>query len=264
MAFSRAPPGGTHPTPWRAAEGGFSYDVEVELSVPKAAALPGGLDTEGAIWWIAALMRLAHYPYLLVPVISDQPFSQAATAKRAPLLSPFETQPRIWRPAKPAPKLEPDDLEWVKKTWVKGADLLKSHPKLNTAVRALDSSAVRGKTSTSLLAVWGALEQLFSPTPGELRFRVSSNIAAYLQPPGLGRLALYKEMIELYNKRSKAAHTAEESDVDALVQSFVVLRNALVKMIESNEVPTQSHLEAQLFTGLEANEAASQTRSRQS
>lgn len=35
MAFAPAPPGGHHPAPWRAASGGFSFDVNAELLASK-------------------------------------------------------------------------------------------------------------------------------------------------------------------------------------------------------------------------------------
>lgn len=46
MAFASAPEGKPHPPPWRAARGGFGYDVGVELAVPTAGKLPGGLSPE--------------------------------------------------------------------------------------------------------------------------------------------------------------------------------------------------------------------------
>jgi hypothetical protein len=95
MAFGRATKGKPHPAPWRAARGGFGYDIEVELAVPTGQKLPGGLSSEDAVWLIAALLRLAEYAYLMVPVISDVSFSDAATSKQEPLLRPFEIEPRI-------------------------------------------------------------------------------------------------------------------------------------------------------------------------
>jgi hypothetical protein len=59
-----------------------------------------------------------------------------------------------------------------------------------------------------LVAVWGALERLFSPSHVELSFRVSANIAAYLELPGRGRYACFKKIKGLYEIRSKAAHGA--------------------------------------------------------
>jgi len=255
MAFSPAPPGGHHPPPWRAAKGGFSFDIEVELCVPTTEALPGGFSPDDTIWWIAALLRLARYPFLIVPVIANQPFSQAASSEDEPLLRPFEIETRVLRATEPeGRKLDPVDLDWVKREWSAGARLMQRNPKFRSAIRALDVCTVQGRTSSSLLAVWGGLEQLFLPSQAELRFRVSSHIAAYLEPPGPKRLALYKTMLELYKKRSKAAHTADEIDPGALIQSYVVLRNALVKMIDTDSVPTQAELETLLFC---ANEPSS-------
>jgi hypothetical protein len=34
MAFKPAPPGRHHPAPWKAARGGFSFDVTAELGIP--------------------------------------------------------------------------------------------------------------------------------------------------------------------------------------------------------------------------------------
>jgi hypothetical protein len=115
------------------------------------------------------------------------------------------------------------------------------------AMRALDQANVQGRTSASLLATWGALEQLFSPSPSELRFRISAYIASYLANPGPERLALFKHILELYNQRSKAAHTAESVGSAPLAQSFIILRNALLKIIDNEAVPTQSELETMLL-----------------
>jgi hypothetical protein len=91
------------------------------------------------------------------------------------------------------------------------------------------------------------LEQLFAPSVGELRHRVAANLAAYLEPRGPKRLATYKRVLKLYNERSAAAHTASEIDAQALVASWVLLRNALMKMILTDHVPSQADFEQILF-----------------
>lgn len=42
MAFARASEGKPHPAPWRAARGGYGYDIEAELAVPTGGELPVG------------------------------------------------------------------------------------------------------------------------------------------------------------------------------------------------------------------------------
>ena len=102
-------------------------------------------------------------------------------------------------------------------------------------------------TSQSVLTIWGALEQLFAPSAGELRHRVAANIAAYLVPRGPERLATYKHVLKLYNARSAAAHTAKDLDRGVMLESWVILRNALVKIITEQRVPSQTDFEHLLY-----------------
>jgi hypothetical protein len=250
MAFARASDGKAHPAPWRAARGGFSYDIEAELAVPTDGVLPGGLSAENALWLIGALLRLAEYAYLMVPVISDVSFDAAPTSEKEPLLRPFEIDPRILQKGgEEASRLSAENLSWVKSVWPRTAELMRKCPALNMALRAADACTVRGRPASALLTAWGALEELFAPSRAELRFRVSAQIAAYLEPVGPKRLELFKTVADLYNARSKAAHTAQDAELAALVQSFVILRNALVRIIDEGAVPKQADLEKRLFCG---------------
>lgn len=248
MAFARAEAVSAHPPPWRAAKGGLSYDVTVQLSIASIADLPGRLSAEDTAWWIAALLRIVGHPYLAVPVLSDQPFSDAAAARNEPDLRPFETVPRILRVGEGgSTTIADENLDWTKRKWPTGAEMLQRNPIFLSAIRAFDCCTLEGKRSLSLLSVWASLEQLFSPSPGESRFRVSSNIAAYLEPPGEQRLALFKRILKLYDSRSKAAHTSSEIAIGRLVESFVIMRNVLVKIIDEESIPTQEVLERRLF-----------------
>lgn len=250
MAFGRASEGKAHAAPWRAARGGFSYDIEAELTVPTDRKLPGGLSIEDVVWLIGALLRLAEYAYLMVPVISDVSFNDAPTSKQEPLLRPFEIEQRILhRCSDDLSRLSLENLSWIKSVWPRTAKLMRTCPPLNTALRAADACTVRGRPASALLTAWGALEELFAPSRAELRFRVSAHIAAYLEPVGPKRLELFKTVADLYNARSKAAHTAQDVEIGALVQSFVILRNALVRMVDEGAVPTQADLENRLFCG---------------
>lgn len=249
MAFKRAEPGKHHPAPWQAARGGFSYDIEIELAVPTNRDLPGGMSPDDVVWLIAALLRLAEYPQLMVPVISDNPFDAAASAVQ-PLLRPFELESRILnRGDGKLSRIKASDLEWVRAIWPRVSELLRTTPTLNLALRAADACTVRGRPASALLTVWGALEELFAPSRAEIRFRVSAHIAAYLEPVGPKRLALFKTVAELYNARSKAAHSAQDVEIGTLLQSFVILRNSLIRMIDDGVVPAQSDFEKLMFCG---------------
>jgi hypothetical protein len=246
MAFSPALPSRPHPAPWRPAKGGSSIDISLELCIPNWDEFPA----EDVIWWIAALLRLSAYPFLVVPVISDVSFSEAAYSEKEPVLHPFEIQTRILHADDPEiRKIDVNDLKWVKNKWRVVRELAQKDSALKTAIDAWNYSTVSGRTSSSMLAVWGALEQLFSPTSAELRFRVSTSIASFLEKPGANRLKLYKEILSLYNERSKAAHTAEDIQHNGFIQSWVILRNALIKIIDNEKIPTQADLEELIFCG---------------
>jgi hypothetical protein len=248
MAFAPPGPHGHHPAPWRAATGGFAFDIEIEMKVPTATTLSEHFETKEIIWWIATLLRLTKSPFLTVPVLSDQPFNVIPKIKEEPRLDPFEIEPRIFRTGESSGRsLGMETLNYVKEKWVPAALLLSSNAKFYAAIKAFDSATVRGRASASLLALWGAIEQIFAPSRAELRYRVSSLLASYLEPHGKERLKLYKEILMLYDERSVAAHTAQQVDSGPLVHTYVLMRNALIRMIDEHSVPTQDDLEKMLF-----------------
>src|SRR5690606_28078809 len=122
-----------------------------------------------------------------------------------------------------------EDLEWICKHWHEGAKLFTAKEDFQLAFQAFDSSSVAGKTSLVLITVWGALEQLFAPAKQELRFRVASNISAFLQPSGEERLKQHKQILKLYDARSRVAHSAQSIHSDSASESHSLLKRVLKK-----------------------------------
>jgi hypothetical protein len=248
MAFAPPGPQGHHPAPWKAAKGGFSFDIQVELKVPSSTRLGDSLNAREVVWLIAALLRVLQWAFLTVPVLSDHPFHLVPKIDEEPTLEPFETQHRIFQVVDPAMQtLGINALSYVKEKWISVARLLCSNSKFYTAMKAFDSATVSGRSSSSMLALWGAIEQLFAPSRAELRFRVASLLASYLEREGNKRFELYKKVLKLYDVRSIAAHTAQEVDSDPIVHTYVLMRNALARMIDEVAVPSQDDLERLLF-----------------
>jgi len=160
----------------------------------------------------------------------------------------METKPRILGSTEGAsPAINSEILEWIRDRWDTVGRLLFSDKKFKLAFQAFGSATVERDRASSLLAIWGALEQLF----GSGRYRIASFIAAYLDPPGEGRLATYRRVLKLYDKRSAAAHTANEAEAGPLLEAYVLMRNALIKMVDEKKVPTQGNLESLLFEGVQ-------------
>lgn len=248
MAFK--PPGENkvHGTPWKPAKGGIGFDILVEIEMPDIEEFKALFNQEEMIWIIASLIRLYSYPYLVISAISDTSFNKILDSEKEPIINPYETKHRIFNSSKDVQTLlKEEHLNWLKDNWQKTARLLKNDLKFYAAFKAFDSAAIFGNPTSSLLTTWGAIEQLFSPNTGELKYRVSANLASFLEEPGTKRLELFKELSKLYNERSLAAHTSKQLDYKPLASSWIHLRNALMKIIEIGNVPTQDALEELIF-----------------
>lgn len=246
MAFNPAQPGKPHPPPWKAAKGGLSFDINAEIYLP-VALNSETLDRVNTIWWIAALLRLKATTSLFVPVLSSEKFSAIPHIEQEPELIPIEIQmPRITLESQKNPKIGVDELEWLKRYWVRASKLL-ANEDFSMAFQAVDSCIWNSNPALALVAVWGALERLFSASRQELSFRVSANIASFLEPPGRERYKCFKHVKGLYAYRSKAAHGAGANDIVPLLDSYKIARRVLLQMIESHHVPDKNELEAGVF-----------------
>ncbi len=249
IAFKRAEPGQPHPAPWRAANGGgYSHDIEVELSVDGTAQLPGKLPAKRTISLITSLLRLENLA-LTVPILSDTPIDLDTTAQNTATLRPFETGTRMISYADSRLELiSREHLEWVRGRWPIAAELINSSPDFDNGLAACDDCILEGRSSSSLMLAWGALEGLFAKgSRSETTHRVSAYIAAFNRPPGAGRLEMFKRAKRLYAARSKVAHSASDGDLGDLLDTFMLLREAIIRILDRGFVPTPEQLERLLF-----------------
>jgi hypothetical protein len=103
------------------------------------------------------------------------------------------------------------------------------------------------RRALTLVALWAALEAMFSPSTSELRFRVSSLIAAYLEPPGPSRRTRARDISKLYDKRSSAAHGKPDPDTAHLIATFNLVREVLLKILDDRRLPNKDELESLLY-----------------
>ena len=252
VAFRRAEPGKAHPPPWKAALGGLGLDVTLELVIPT------GVDTGSAhrvdiVRMIAALIRMWVIPSVLVPVLSNISFSDAAkAADNTTHLFPFEVQPRFFSmSSQPGMVIPTTQFEWVRLNWRSAMELAAGNEGLRIAVAALDALQFLPDPGLGLVSLWGALEGLFSPAKTELRFRVSALIACYLEPFGPARSELQRRIARLYDERSAVAHRGAKSDPVLVLNTYDVLRRVVIKIISDRHVPSRAELEVNLFGAAE-------------
>lgn len=248
LAFAPAAPGQPHPAPWRAAHGGLGFDMLVQLSIPASLENESPLGQRATLAWVVALLRLRVGPYVLVPVVSNLPFADGPTRENEVEYWPYEIEPRILRICDDRPtEISEIDLGWVRKHWLSSAGLAANQPAFQTLVEAVDQCPFAKRSSLAVLWLWSALEAMFSTGREELRYRMSTVIAAYLEPAGLSRMSFQKDIAKLYDGRSAAAHGREDKAHDSLRDTFDLVRRIVVRIIETNEVPTRAALEARLF-----------------
>jgi hypothetical protein len=72
-------------------------------------------------------------------------------------------------------------------------------------------------------------------------------IASYLHGPGQERANLQKEIFDLYDKRSAAAHGKPKHSTEHLLKTFNILQRVLMQMIGEKDVPSKTALNNMLL-----------------
>jgi hypothetical protein len=241
VAFAPAPPGGHHPAPWqalRAKPGAVSLDILAQLAVPQHLG-----DSKGEydwVSWITLLLRFSLDCAITITVSADTSFEDVAAGKAdARLLEP------VREPSEGA-TVHGEDAQWIKDNWHSSLPL-SGDSALSFAVRSLYHSH-RAPEELGVVSVWGALERLFSTNAAELKYRVCTNIAAFLEPPGNERYMMFKQLAKLYDDRSAAAHGSPMKSQTAYIDSFHIASRAILRMIELGQVPTKENLEKELLS----------------
>lgn len=252
MAFSPAPIGSHHPAPWKAASGGLGYDILAEVIVPNSISNSVSHQPSSIAWTIAALLRIRIGPLLRVPVISNISFTLAHQEDSEIDLIPIEVSPSTLIDHYNAETaITTETLNWVKENWLATISLIESDHKFSLLLSAHDQIQYLGKPELALLQIWSALEPIFSPGQGELRFRISTNMASYLTGLGVGRMSLQKRIAKLYDARSSAAHGRQLDPMDPLIETYKITRKILQKMIQERATPSRSQLDAYVFGAME-------------
>ena len=226
----------------------MAYDIHVELEVPPTTLVGLSLDPEFVAWWITALLRLRLGPMFRVPVMAEQSFENAKAKHNEARYNLIETEQKFLLLDPKARRTATEvDLAWVAKHWLASSRLFYENGPFGQLFVAADQSCFAKHAELALLWLWGGLEAVFSPSKAELRYRISSAIACFLEPAGIPRLNAQKAIAKLYDSRSAAAHGREEKQSDSLQATYALARRAVTRMIEDNRVPTHTELEAKLF-----------------
>lgn len=249
MAYTMPPsPGKPHPAPWAPASGGLAFDMTLQLSLPSDSQSKLPYQSKEVAWWIIALLRLRVGPRLRAPAISSHPLHKDSALCKNLRIQPVEVSPHQLDIDPEAKRtISAADLEWVRDKWATTFHLFNDSPEFSLLFEAADQAAYNLRSQLALLMLWAGLEELFSPSKTELRFRISSHIAAFLMPPGRERLAQQKAIAKLYDTRSSAAHGRASDLREPLWDTYDLARRVVVKVLNDNHVPTKTELEERMF-----------------
>jgi hypothetical protein len=251
MAFNPPEsPGAHHPAPWKATSQFESFDIHTELLIPASYKPPVGLSHYDVARTITIMMRLFCDARIRFLVESTHSLSVISTVPdKEMLIVPIEASRQFveLELAGQDAVSSAGRLYWVHNNWQNAVHLMASHADFRLAMEAFEMSTFIPHHALTLVSLWGALEALFSPSTSELRFRVSILIASYIYPPGQQRAEMQKEIFELYDKRSAAAHGKPKHNTDHLMQTFNILQLVLMRMIGENEVPSKTALNNMLL-----------------
>lgn len=247
MAFRPALPGKPHPAPWKAVNGGQGFDVTGELFVP----VENGKEQRNAVQVgeaVTFLMRIFIDPAVTMSVLSNNSFDHIPSMpENQTNLIPLEVGRRYFPLTATDTTATREKLEWVRQRWDMTHGFARTSSEFALGVDALSAAQFQQNTALILVSLWAALEALFAPSKSELRFRVSSLIAAYLESPGAKRAALQKEVAKLYDKRSIAVHGVPNHDQEDVLSTLLLLRRVMLAIIDNRKVPTKEDLENRLF-----------------
>ena len=200
---------------------------------------------------IGALIRLITESPLLIPIISNTSFSEGLdTPKNQLAYWPIEIERKqlVVSQNKNA-TLQDEILSWVRNNWQSAIKLMVKYPEFMVAIEAFDKARFAPSYPLGLLQLWSALESIFSPDRGELRFRVSALIATFLESAGENRLKEQRKIARLYDARSAAAHGRAEDAETPFMESYALFRKILMRMIEMKTVPKSDDLRQMLLQG---------------
>jgi len=249
VAFARPEkPGQHHPGPWAAASGGLAFDIQVEVTIPSDITSSLPCENTTAAWWIVALLRLRSGPRLRAPVLSNYPLTKDAASCKDLHIRPLEVAPhQLMLDPEAKSRISLGDLKWTKNNWLSSLSLLQNSPKFSILLESFDQAAFNQRPQLALLMLWTGLEEVFSPSRSELRYRISSLIASYLELPGQSRLARQKAIAKLYDSRSAAAHGRGNTAVEPLWETYYLARETVLKMLDEKHAPSRTELEERMF-----------------
>lgn len=223
----------------------FTYELAVSQEV-----CTSDQQALSVAYWLIQAIRIRSLSEFLVPVASDHSWSTiAAVTDHSCNVSMLEDYPKGRRVAPPC-TVTTADIGWVYDHLESFFELTKNEA-FRLAVESLCGTSHQSSFRIVTANLWAGLESLFQ-TSTETTYRLSSYVAAALEPAGEDRHAMFRKIKSLYGERSRAVHGGRISDKDLkghIVEVRQILSKLLCNFIEEGSLPTTADIEKKLFEG---------------
>lgn len=142
-----------------------------------------------------------------------------------------------------------EDLSWVDANFMTLAELYGRSEQFTFALREATNGAFAENPRLALSSIWSGLESLFGVSQ-EVSHRVSLYLAILLTDDPTSRREIFQSAKKLYVLRSRAVHgdrVAREKLATAARESWNLLAEALIRIVELGYVPTGVQIEDAIF-----------------
>ncbi len=146
-------------------------------------------------------------------------------------------------------KISENDISWLQTHFDSLSAIVRQSDPFRFALEASIDWRYAKNIRSAIARLWSGIEALYG-LHTELVYRISFYSASLLAQRGEARIEKFKQVKNLYGKRSKAVHGGKLSD-EALVQaandSFRLLRDLLKRSIEIGHALTEDDLNEAMF-----------------
>lgn len=247
----------------------LAASATAEIVSPVDAAATPGYDALNKCWLVSALLLLRGYARHLCPAVSAYSWNFIAGHQRQTsesfrqqlfeegadkaVYSPRGSLPpfrgglldyhlRLYTPRDIRTSfLSAEDALWVSEHFEKFNIMAAEDERFRFGLESAVDWRYAKDTRAGIARLWAGIESLFGIS-SELIHRTSLFAATVLVPRGEGRVTEFKRVKKLYGMRSKAVHgepLKDEELVDALQQSYEVLRSLLLDAINRGAVRSE-------------------------
>jgi hypothetical protein len=146
-------------------------------------------------------------------------------------------------------KVESADIKWIKVHYENANTLAFENEKFRYALEVINSWRYCVDVKSAIAILWAAIESIVDVSI-EISYRLSLSISSLLCERGDERIKKFKEIKKLYGLRSKVVHGSNLKGPEiekSLVESFRLLSELVVYMIENNKMIKSADFEDAIF-----------------